>query len=83
MEKQKSLILDLENAVLALEQHYQISEIFAFVNMINRGFIVNGAFSEVYLQHVNVLLKQQAQAETHRTLDQPVNIVDSNGIRFS
>lgn len=83
MEKQKSLILDLENAVLALEQHYKIDEIFAFVNMINRGFIVNGAFSEVYLEHVNQLLRQQAQAETHRTVDHPVEIVDSKGIRFS
>jgi hypothetical protein len=79
MENQKSLILDLENAVLALEQHYSIDEIFAFVNMINRGFIVNGAFSEIYLEHVNGLLRQQAISETHRTVDQPLDLVDTRG----
>jgi hypothetical protein len=49
-ELRKSLVLDLENAVLALENHYTIEEIFAFVNCINRGFITDGTWSEDYLR---------------------------------
>lgn len=58
-ELRKSLVLDLENAVLALENHYTIEEIFAFVNCINRGFITDGAWSEDYLRWASQALYQR------------------------
>lgn len=50
-DHRRSLLLDLENAVLALEgQGHDSVAIHSFVNMILRGFITNGAWTPEYLQ---------------------------------
>jgi hypothetical protein len=60
--RKPSLILNLENSVLALEQAgWDEETIFGFVNCIMKGFITNGEWSEHYLQHVADLQKQATQ----------------------
>ena len=61
--KDPSLILALENCILALEEHYSIDEIFAFVNCINKGFITNGEWSPIYLEYVKNILKEKEEIQ--------------------
>lgn len=76
----KSLLLDLENAVLAIEQSgFDENSIFAFVNMILKGFITNGTWTKEYLEAAAQALQERKQAMTTRTLDAPPFMVDSNG----
>jgi len=62
----KSLLLDLENAVLAIEgAGFDEAAIFAFVNMILKGFITNGTWTPEYLEYAaRALQAQQAQTRT-------------------
>ena len=60
-EKQaRSLMMALEDAVLALESSGQAeTEIFAYVNMILKGFIRNGQITEEYIQLAKNAMEQQ------------------------
>jgi len=62
----KSLLLDLENAVLAIEgAGFNDEAIFAFVNMILKGFITNGTWTPEYLEYAAQALQQrQAMSRT-------------------
>lgn len=69
-QREKSLLLNLENAVLALESaNYTEQDIFSFVNMIMKGFIRDGAFAPEYVAHVEkILLERQRQEQEARDL---------------
>jgi hypothetical protein len=76
----KSLLLDLENAVLAIEQSgFDENSIFAFVNMILKGFITNGSWTPEYLEAAAKALQEREQAMKSRTLDTLPFMVDANG----
>jgi len=63
-QKEKSLLLSLENAVLALESAgYNENDIFSFVNMIMKGFIRDGAFAPEYVAHVEKIIMAKKQEE--------------------
>jgi len=70
-EKQaKSLMMALEDAVLAMEAAGQAeTEIFAYVNMILKGFIRNGQITEEYIRLAKDAMEQQ-QIEAKRAWDQ-------------
>jgi len=69
----KSLLLDLENAVLAIESAgYTGDDIFAFVNMIQKGFIRNGTFAPEYLQMVADIIAEKQRLGLQRTVDSPL-----------
>ena len=60
----KSQMLQLEDAILALEQSgFDSDTIFGFVNCIMKGFITNGEWSEIYLAHVGEILRAKATGE--------------------
>jgi hypothetical protein len=61
--KDPTLILALENTILALEEHHSIDEIFAFVNCINKGFITNGEWNPIYLEYVKSILQEKQELE--------------------
>jgi hypothetical protein len=62
--KEKSLLLNLENAVLALESaNYTEQDIFSFVNMVMKGFIRDGAFAPEYVAHVEQIIMAKKQEE--------------------
>ena len=64
----KSLLLDLENAVLANEgAGFNDDAIFAFVNMILKGFITRGTWTPEYLEYAARAL-QARQEPQHRTV---------------
>jgi hypothetical protein len=76
----KSMLLDLENAVLAVEQAgFDEHSIFAFVNMILKGFVTNGTWTPEYLEAAAKALQERQQALTTRTIDTPPFMVDQNG----
>lgn len=59
-----SLVLQLEDAVLALEAAGSTAdEIFSFVNMIQKGFITNGMFSPEYIDYCAQVIAQQRQEQ--------------------
>ena len=62
-QQERSLILELENALLALENHVGPDEIWAYVNCILKGFIVNGKFSDTYLELAKQTLDMKASKE--------------------
>ena len=63
-----SLVLQLEDAVLALEAAGSSSdEIFSFVNMILKGFITNGMFSPDYIDYCQKILAEQRAGIHTRT----------------
>ena len=72
----KSLMMALEDAVLALESSGQSeNEIFAYVNMILKGFIREGVITQEYIQlakqameNQQIALQQQWQAEQDQLL---------------
>lgn len=70
--KEKSLLLNLENAVLALESAgYVENDIFSFVNMVMKGFIRDGAFAPEYVAHVEQIImakKQEHQDQRDQAL---------------
>ena len=71
---QQSLLLELEDAILKIEaQGWDENSIFAFVNMILKGYITNGTWTPEYLQAAAEAL-QQRQAMT-RTVDEPPKII--------
>lgn len=68
----KSMLLDLENAVLAVEgAGFDEHSIFAFVNMILKGFITNGTWTPEYLQAAAEALQARQRELTSRTVDAP------------
>ena len=72
----KSMLLDLENAVLAIEASgHSEEDIFAFVNMILKGFITNGTWTPEYLQMVANIIEDKRRSETQRTVDTPPGII--------
>lgn len=72
---QQSLLLELEDAVLKIEaQGWKEDAIFAFVNMILKGYITNGAFSPIYLEYAAKALEERQQPMT-RTVNTPPQIV--------
>jgi len=65
----KSLLLDLENAVLAIEgAGFDDQAIFAFVNMILKGFITNGTWTPEYLEYAAQALQERQQPMTRTVL---------------
>ena len=62
-EQERSLILNLEDALLALENHVGPDEIWAYVNCILKGFIVNGKFSDTYIALAKQTLDMKASKE--------------------
>ena len=63
-----SLVLQLEDAVLALEAAgSSADEIFSFVNMILKGFITNGMFSPDYIDYCQKILAEQRAGIHTRT----------------
>lgn len=81
----KSLLLDLENAVLAIEgAGFDENSIFAFVNMIMKGFITNGTWTPEYLEAAAKALQARHQELTSRTVDNPPSgLVSTNGLPLS
>jgi hypothetical protein len=72
----KSLLLELEDAVLKIEAAgYTDEDIFAFVNMIMKGFIRDGAFAPEYMQMVADLIEQRKREMSSRTIDTPPGII--------
>lgn len=64
-----SLLLDLENAVLAIEgAGFDDMAIHSFVNMILKGFITNGTWTPEYLAAAAEALQQRQQEATTRTI---------------
>lgn len=73
----KSMLLELEDAVLKIEAAgFKEDEIFAFVNMILKGFITNGTWTPEYLQMVADMIEQRKMSLT-RTVDTPPTIITS------
>jgi len=69
-----SLLLELEDAILKIEAAgWDESSIFAFVNMILKGYITHGKFSEIYLAAAAEALEQR-QAMS-RTVAAPPEII--------
>jgi hypothetical protein len=67
-----SLMLNLENSVLALESAgYTEDMIYGFVNCILKGFITEGLWSPIYLAHAQEILRAQRAGE------EPALIVDT------
>ena len=62
-QQERSLILELENALLALENHVGPDEIWAYVNMILKGFISNGRFTDEYIALAKQTLEMKASKE--------------------
>lgn len=76
----KSLLLDLENAVLAIEQSgFDDMSIHSFVNMILKGFITNGTWTPEYLQAAAEALQARQRELQTRTIDSPPFMLDANG----
>lgn len=74
----KSLLLDLENAILAVESAgFDDMAIHSFVNMILKGFITNGTWTPEYLQAAAEALQQRQREMTSRTIDTPPSIITS------
>ena len=72
----RSLLLDLENAVLAIEAAGHTDEdIFAFVNMVLKGFIRDGAFAPEYLAMIARIIEERKREQTQRTIDTPPGII--------
>ena len=72
----KSMLLDLENAVLAIEAAgHSEEDIFAFVNMILKGFVTNGTWTREYLEMVAKIIEDKRRYETQRTIDTPPGII--------
>ena len=60
----RSLMLQLEDAVLGLEQNgFDEQTIYGFVNCIIKGFITNGDWSPIYLEHVKEILRAKEAGE--------------------
>jgi len=71
----QSLLLDLENAILALEgQGWDENSIFAFCNMIMKGYITNGTWTPEYLEAAAQALQQREQSNT-RTVETPPLVI--------
>ena len=67
-----SLVLQLEDAVLALEAAGSTQdEIFSFVNMILKGFIRNGMFAPEYIDHCRQIIEQRNQPPAPRIITNP------------
>ena len=72
----RSMLLDLENAVLAIEAAgHSEEDIFAFVNMILKGFITNGTWTPEYLAMVASIIEEKRRHETQRTVASPPGII--------
>jgi len=62
--KPTTLLLELENTVLAMEQKgIDESTLFGLVNCILKGFIRNGEFTPEYLTHVRELMQERQLSE--------------------
>lgn len=62
--KEATLMLALENAVLALEANgMDENTIFGSVNCILKGFIRNGEFAPEYIEHVQGIIDQKRELE--------------------
>ena len=71
----QSLLLELEDAILKIEAAgWDETSIHAFVNMILKGYITNGQFSEIYLAAAAAALQQQQKGMT-RTVNAPPQII--------
>ena len=69
----RSLLLELEDAVLKIEAAgWDENSIFAFVNMILKGYITNGTWSEIYLEAAAKALQER------QTMSRTV-LTDANG----
>ena len=67
--RKPSLMLDLENAVLALEQAgYTEDMIFGFVNCILKGFIRNGMFAPEYIDMCRQIIEERSQPPAPRII---------------
>lgn len=68
-----TLVLQLEDAVLALEQAGSSSdEIFSFVNMIQKGFIRDGMFAPEYIDYCQrIIAEKQAGIHTRTNIILP------------
>jgi hypothetical protein len=68
-----SLVLQLEDAVLALEQAgSSVDEIFSFVNCILKGFITGGEFSPIYIDYcAKIIAEQRAGIHTRTNIILP------------
>jgi hypothetical protein len=67
--KQTTLLLELENTILAMEQRgIDENTLFGLVNCILKGFIRNGEFTAEYLTHVRELMQERQLSEAE--LDQ-------------
>ena len=71
----RSLLLELEDAILKIESAgWDENSIFAFVNMILKGYITNGAWSEIYLEAAARALQEKQADPWSRTV-----LTDANG----
>lgn len=62
--KEATLMLALENAVLALEANgMDENTIFGMVNCILKGFIRNGEFAPEYVDHVKGIIDQKRELQ--------------------
>jgi hypothetical protein len=65
-----SLVLQLEDAVLALEQAGSThDEIFSFVNMILKGFIRSGLFAPEYIDYCRQVIEERNRPATRIITD--------------
>jgi hypothetical protein len=72
MKEHKSLVHVLEDVVLALEAEGQTEQdIFSLVNMILRGFLVDGELTPEYIQLAQAAMQERQRAMTSRTIDTP------------
>jgi hypothetical protein len=62
-----SLILEFENAVLALEERVGTEDVFAYTNMVLKGFIRNGVMTEEY-----IALAKQAMSSKQESVREDV-----------
>jgi len=68
--KEESLMLALENAVLALESTgMDDTTIFGMVNCILKGYIRNGQFVPEYVQHVTAIITEREREARSREFE--------------
>ena len=76
----KSLVHVLEDCVLALESQGQTEQdIFSLVNMILRGFIVNGELTPEYIMLANKAIEYRARGGTPETEPVRTILTDASG----
>ena len=78
IEQRETLMLKLENAVLALETGgVDHNTIHGMVNCILKGFIVNGNFVPEYIEHIENILKEKAEIQKQEEFRQAFGVGSS------